>query len=60
MDEDVLLGHAVLAVVALLRILGIDDECAQQAATDLVGGVVWAWMGYRFGLWWMARRLRGE
>ena len=25
---------------------------------DPVGGVAWAWMGYRFGLWWEGRRAR--
>jgi len=32
----------------------------QHNLPDLVGGIVWAWMGYRFGLWWTARRVKGR
>ena len=39
-DPDDVLGRAVELVVALRRVLRLDDERAQQAAPDLVGGVV--------------------
>ena len=39
-DPDDVLGGAVQPVVALGRVLRLDDERAQQAAADLVGGVV--------------------
>ncbi len=47
---------AGIAVIILLSTL----LTGQHNLLDLVGGTVWAWMGYCFGLWWMARRLRGE
>ena len=47
---------AGIAVIILLSTL----FTGQHNLLDLVGGTVWAWMGYCFGLWWMARRLRGE
>jgi membrane-associated phospholipid phosphatase len=31
----------------------------QHHLLDPVGGLVWAWGGYRFGMWWTARRMRG-
>ena len=39
-DPDDVLGRAVQLVVALGRVLRLDDERAEQAAPDLVGGVV--------------------
>jgi hypothetical protein len=47
---------AGIAVIILLSTL----FTRQHNLPDLVGGIVWAWMGYRFGLWWMARRLKGQ
>jgi membrane-associated phospholipid phosphatase len=31
----------------------------QHNLPDLLGGVVFAWLGYRFGLWWANRGLEG-
>jgi membrane-associated phospholipid phosphatase len=31
----------------------------QHNLPDLLGGVVFAWLGYRFGMWWVARRRQG-
>jgi membrane-associated phospholipid phosphatase len=31
----------------------------QHNLPDLIGGIVFAWLGYRFGLWWVARSSRG-
>ena len=39
-DPDDVLGRAVELVVALGRVLRLDDERAEQATPDLVGGVV--------------------
>jgi len=47
---------AGIAVIILLSTL----FTGQHNLPDLIGGIVWSWMGYRFGLWWMARRLGGE
>jgi membrane-associated phospholipid phosphatase len=32
----------------------------QHHLVDPVGGAIWAWAGYRFGLWWVARRGPGS
>lgn len=32
----------------------------QHHVVDPLGGALLAWLGYRFGLWWAARQLRGE
>jgi membrane-associated phospholipid phosphatase len=32
----------------------------QHNLPDLAGGIVFAWLGYRLGLWWMERRRRGR
>jgi len=45
-----------IAVIILLSAL----FTRQHNLPDLIGGIVWAWMGYRFGLWWMERGLKGE
>lgn len=31
----------------------------QHNLPDLIGGIVFAWLGYHFGLWWVARSSRG-
>lgn len=31
----------------------------QHNLPDLAGGIVFAWLGYRLGLWWVARRFGG-
>lgn len=28
----------------------------QHNLLDPLGGILWGWLGYRFGLWWVARR----
>ena len=47
---------AVIAVIILLSTL----FTGQHNLPDLIGGIVWAWTGYRFGLWWVTRRLKGK
>ncbi len=47
---------AGIAVIILLSTL----FTRQHNLPDLIGGIVWAWMGYRFGLWWVTRRVKGE
>jgi membrane-associated phospholipid phosphatase len=32
----------------------------QHNLPDLAGGIVFAWLGYHLGLWWVARRGRGK
>jgi membrane-associated phospholipid phosphatase len=32
----------------------------QHNLPDPIGGIIWAWMGYRFGWWWVARRHNGK
>jgi len=44
-----------IALVVLLSTL----FTGQHNLPDLVGGILWAWMGYRFGLWWAKRISRG-
>jgi membrane-associated phospholipid phosphatase len=45
---------AITAVVLLSTLY-----TCQHNLPDLGGGIVFAWLGYRFGLWWVARRSRG-
>ena len=44
-----------ITVVVLLSTL----FTRQHNLLDLAGGIVFAWLGYRFGLWWVTRRARG-
>jgi membrane-associated phospholipid phosphatase len=41
-----------ISVVVILSTL----FTGQHNLLDPVGGMLWGWMGYRFGLWWVARR----
>ncbi len=43
---------AAIAVLVLLSTLFV----RQHNLVDPLGGILWAWMGYRFGSWWVARR----
>jgi membrane-associated phospholipid phosphatase len=43
---------ATIAVVVILSTL----FTAQHNLPDPIGGIVFAWLAYRFGLWWAARR----
>ena len=43
-----------IAVVILLSTL----YTRQHNLPDLVGGIAFAWLGYRFGLWWVERRMQ--
>ena len=45
-----------ITVVVLLSTL----FTRQHNLPDLLGGIVFAWLGYRLGLWWMARRSGGS
>jgi membrane-associated phospholipid phosphatase len=45
----------LIAVVVVLSTL----FTGQHHLLDPVGGLVWAWGGYRLGTWWAARRMRG-
>lgn len=45
---------AGIAVVVLLSTL----FTGQHNLPDPIGGILWAWMGYRFGLWWVAKQQR--
>lgn len=44
-----------IAVIVVLSTL----FTGQHHLLDPVGGLVWAWGGYRFGMWWAARRMKG-
>jgi membrane-associated phospholipid phosphatase len=44
------------AIVVILSTL----FTGQHNLPDPVGGLVFAWLGYRFGLWWAARQPAGE
>ncbi len=44
-----------IAIVVILSTL----FTGQHHLPDLLGGILWAWMGYRFGWWWVARRAKG-
>lgn len=44
----------LVAVIILLSTL----FTGQHNVLDLAGGIVWAWAGYRFGLWWANRGVR--
>ena len=46
---------AAIAIIILLSTL----FTAQHNLPDPVGGIVWAWMGYHFGMWWAERRKQG-
>jgi membrane-associated phospholipid phosphatase len=46
---------AGLAIVIILSTL----FTGQHNLLDPIGGIVWAWTSYRFGLWWATRQLRG-
>lgn len=41
-----------IAVIILLSTL----FTGQHNLLDPLGGIIWAWLGYRFGLWWANRR----
>jgi len=44
----------IMAAIVLLSTL----YTRQHNLPDLLGGIVFAWVGYRFGLWWVGRRSR--
>jgi membrane-associated phospholipid phosphatase len=44
---------AAIAMVIVLSTL----FTGQHNLLDPVGGIIWAWLGYRFGLWWVERKL---
>lgn len=46
---------ATIAVIVILSTL----FTGQHNLLDPIGGIVWAWVGYRFGLWWVERRPEG-
>jgi membrane-associated phospholipid phosphatase len=41
-----------IAVIIILSTL----FTGQHNLLDPVGGIIWAWLGYRFGMWWTTRR----
>jgi membrane-associated phospholipid phosphatase len=43
------LGISVVIVLSTLF-------TGQHNLPDPIGGIIWAWLGYRFGMWWVARR----
>lgn len=45
-------GFAIVVVLSTLF-------TGQHNLPDPIGGIVWAWASYRFGLWWARRHLRG-
>ena len=45
-------GFAIVIILSTLF-------TGQHNLPDQVGGIVWAWLGYRFGLWWAARQSEG-
>ncbi len=47
------LGTAVLILLSTLF-------TGQHNLPDLLGGIVVAWLGYHFGLWWATRKLAGD
>ncbi len=48
------LWAATVAIVILATLF-----TGQHHLPDPLGGLLWAWLGYRFGIWWIARRSRG-
>ena len=48
------LWWAIAAVILLSTLY-----TRQHNLPDLVGGIAFAWLGYRFGLWWVKHRSRG-
>lgn len=46
---------STIAIVVILSTL----FTGQHNLLDPIGGLVWAWGGYRFGMWWAARRVKG-
>jgi membrane-associated phospholipid phosphatase len=42
-----------MAIIVILSTL----FTGQHNLPDPIGGIVWAWAGYRFGLWWTTRQL---
>jgi membrane-associated phospholipid phosphatase len=45
---------ALISVVIVLSTL----FTGQHHLPDPIGGIVWAYVGYRFGMWWATRRSR--
>jgi hypothetical protein len=45
-------GFAIVIVLSTLF-------TRQHNLPDPIGGIVWAWTSYRFGLWWATRQSRG-
>jgi membrane-associated phospholipid phosphatase len=49
-----LLWAGIAAIVLLSTLF-----TRQHNIPDVMGGIIWAWVGYRLGAWWVSRRLKG-